>query len=296
MTRLAAALRRAARIAVERPRTAWWTMLALTAALFAVGVAGVTAWNIDAWTSTPRGSASMVVYLGEGVDGARAQALVADLSKLAGVERAELVSPQETAHRLQLALGGDSALLAGVELASLPASVEVTLDPGVRDVVEMSPTVRELRGTRGVDDVIVEDSGADRFGAALRVVRGVAWVGGALLAGLALVIVLAAIRVRLDRGAREQATLHLLGASPAFSIVPTALAGALQGALAALLAAAALWLLVAKFSTAITAALATAIGSAQVALPSLAAAAAFVALGGALGLVGGSLAGVPRAR
>ncbi len=296
MTRLASALRRAARIAVERPRTAWWTMLALTAALFAVGVAGITAWNIDAWTSTPRGSASMVVYLGEGVDNVRAQALVADLAKLAGVDRAELVSPQETAHRLQLALGGDSALLAGVELASLPSSVEVSLDPGVRDVVAMSPTVRELRGTRGVDDVIVEDGGADRFGAALRVVRGVAWVGGALLAGLALIVVLAAIRVRLDRGAREQATLHLLGASPAFSIVPTALAGALQGALAALLAAAALWLLVAKFSTAITAALATAIGSAQVALPSLAAAAAFIALGGALGLVGGSLAGIPRAR
>ena len=296
MTRLVSALRRAARIAVERPRTAWWTMLALTAALFAVGVAGVTAWNIDAWTSSPRGAASMVVYLGEGVDGVRAQALVADLSKLAGVERAELVSPQETAHRLQLALGGDSALLAGVELASLPSSVEVSLDPGVRDVVAMSPTVRELRGTRGVDDVIVEDGGADRFGAALHVVRGVAWVGGALLAGLALIIVLAAIRVRLDRGAREQATLHLLGASPAFSIIPTALAGALQGALAALLAVAALWLLIAKFSTAITEALATAIGSAQVALPSLAAAAAFVALGGALGLVGGSLAGIPRAR
>ena len=74
----------------------------------------------------------MVVYLGEGVDDARAAALLHELRGLAGVERAELVPPVESARRLRHALGADAALLDGVELGSLPASVEVTLAPGVQ--------------------------------------------------------------------------------------------------------------------------------------------------------------------
>ena len=49
-----------------------------------------------------------------------------------GVQTAELVSAEETGKRLQHALGGDAALLDGVDPASLPESVEVTLAPGVR--------------------------------------------------------------------------------------------------------------------------------------------------------------------
>ena len=75
---------------------------------------------------------------------------------LPGVERAELIAPAESAKRLEQALGADAALLDGVELDALPGSVEVTLAPGVRDVIAMSPTLRALRGTSGVDDVVLE--------------------------------------------------------------------------------------------------------------------------------------------
>src|SRR5206468_3306239 len=163
------ALRRAARAALAQPRAASWTLLALTCALAAAGIAVLAANNIESWTSTPRGGASMVVYLGERVDEARARGLAGELGKLPGVERA-------------------------------------------------------VRGTPGVDDVVVDDGGSDRLAGTLSVVRVVAWTGAALLGGLALVIVLAAVRSRLDRGARERRVLQLLGASPGFTIVPTALA------------------------------------------------------------------------
>lgn len=293
--RLASALRRTARIAVERPRAALWTMLALTAALFAVGLAGLAALHVESWTSAPRLGASMVVYLGDGVDEARAQGLAAELAKLPGVERAELVTATDSAARLQQALGADAALLDGVELASLPASVEVTLAPGVRDVIAMSPTVRALRGTPGVDDVVVEDGGADRVIGTLRTVRLVAWTGAALLAGLALIIALASVRVRLDRAEQDQSVLHLLGASPSFTIVPTALAGMLQGAAAALLAMLALRGAISLWGDDIAHALQGALGSVQIALPAATVLAMFVAVGAALGLVGGGLAGASRA-
>src|SRR6185436_8763042 len=128
-------------------------------------------------------------------------ALVGELRGLRGVERAELVSPAESARRLVRALGSDPALLDGVDPASLPASVEVTLAPGVREVVAMSPTVRALRGAPGVAEVVVEpgrddggdggDGGGDRVAGALGTARGAAWTAAALLAGLALLIVLA---------------------------------------------------------------------------------------------------------
>jgi len=285
--RIASALRRTAHIAIRRPRAALWTLLALTAALLSAGLAGLAAAHLGDWTRAEPTSASMVIYLGDGVDETRAAGLVAELAKLPGVERAELVTANESAARLQRALGGDAALLEGVELASLPASVEVMLAPGVRDVIAMSPTVHALRGTQGVDDIVVDD--AERASGTLRVVRLVAWTGAALLAGLALIIVLASIRVRFDRDRREAAVVYLLGGRSTFVIVPTALAGALQGVLAAALAAGAFYAGYAIYGERIT----HAIG--PVALPALSLVALFVAIGGALGLVGGGLAGASRA-
>jgi len=307
------ALRRTARLATDRPRTTLWTLLALTCALFAVGVAGVIAENLDAWTRAPRGRASMVVYLGESVDQPHAVALVAELSSLAGVDHAELVPPAESARRLQAALGlgtaapradgsfagaGDSPgaqLLEGIDVASLPASVEVTLAPGVRDVVAMSPTLRALRGTPGIDDVVLEDGGEDRTASAFASVRAIAWTGAALFAGLALVVVLATVRVRLDRGRRELAVARMLGAGPGFLGIPTALAGALQGSLAALLAAGAVYAGVRAYGSSLTDLLGGALGDVQLACPPTAEIALFVVAGGLLGLIGGGLAGASRA-
>lgn len=285
IVQLGSALRRAARMAVARPRTALWALLALTCALAAIGIAALAASNVEYWTAAPaRGGASMVVYLGEGVDDARAQTLTTELAKLPGVERAELVPAAETARRLQAALGMPTerdSLLDGVDLASLPASVEVTLAPGVRDVIAMSPIVSALHGTPGVDDVVVADDGPDRVAGTLGTVRVVAWGAAAVLAGLALIVVLATTRVRLDRDPQENRVLALLGASAAFTIVPTALAGAVHGIVAALLAAAGIGIALAMYGD-------------HVVGPAIAQLALFVALGAALGSIGGGLAGASR--
>jgi len=285
--RLGSALRRTAGIATRRPGAALWTLLALACALFVAGVAVIVAATVDRWADAhPGGGGAMVVYLGEDVDDARATALVGELRALRGVEHAELVPAAESARRLTRALGSDPGLLAGVELASLPASVEVRLAPGVRDVVAMSPTVRALRGAPGVADVVVSDASAadDHLTGALATARTVAWSGAILFAGLALVIVLAAVRVGLDRSHREAAVLRLLGASPGFLAIPSALAGALHGIVAAALAAVALACVVPG-----------SLGTIELASPPALALAGLVALGGLVGLVGGGLAGVSRA-
>jgi cell division transport system permease protein len=294
IARIAIALRRTFSIAAERPRAALWTLLALTCALSAAGVAAVAADNVDRWAQHPGGGASMVVYLGEDVEDARALTLVAELRTLPGVLRAELVPSSESARRLERALGADTTLLDGVEVDSLPASVEVSLAPGVRDVVAISPTVRALRGAPGVDDVIVEDGGDDRVVTALAAVRVFAWSGAALFAGLALVIVLAAIRVRLDRSRDELAVAHLLGAGPGYIVVPTALAGMLQGLVAALVAGGGVLVALHVYGDPIASSLTSSLGPVALAMPGGIELAVFVAAGAVLGLVGGALAGASR--
>jgi cell division transport system permease protein len=283
------ALRRTFAILIDRPRTAAWTLVAIVCALTVAAILLVVVENIDGWTAAPRtGGGSMVVYLGEGVSDANAQILANQLSHVAGVDRAELVSPADAAKRLERALGADAALLDGVDLASLPPTVEVTLAPGVRDVIAMSPLLRTLRGTPGVDDVIVEDGGDAKtrpFACRAFLVSC-----AALLAGLALVVVLAAIRVRLEHDRQEHAVLHLLGASPAFSAVPAALAGALLGLCASLAASLLVWLGVQTFGDE----LANALSVQSVSAPAVGAIALFVATSAGIGLVGGGLAGVAR--
>jgi len=286
------ALRRTARLATRRPRVALWTLLALSCALFVIGIAAIAAATIDRWADAHPGSGgNMVVYLGEGVEDARATALVVELRGLRGVERVELVSAAESANRLVRALGSDPALLDGVDVASLPASVEVKLAPGVRDVIAMSPTVRALREAPGVAEVVVEggeDAGGDRLAEALHTARGFAWTCAAVFAGLALIIVLAAIRVGLERSVKEAAVLQLLGAPPGFVALPSALAGAVLGAVAAIVAAVALGVVLHDPGTQL--------GTIELASPPAVAIAALVALGGLVGLVGGGLAGVARAQ
>ena len=293
--RVVSALRRTGGLVAERPRAALWTLLASTCALFAVAIAIVGATNVDRWAQRPGEGASMVVYLGEGVAETRAQELMTELRALPGVERAELVSPAESAKRLQAALGADTTLLEGVEVGSLPASVEVTLAPGVRDVVAISPTVRALRGAPGVDGVTVEDGGDDKTAAALHAIRYVAWGGAAMFAGLALIIVLASIRVRLDRTRNELAVAELLGASPTFFVIPSALAGAIHGAVAAVLAIAALATGLHVYGDAIASGLQPSLGAVELIVPAFADVVLFVAAGAGLGLVGGALAGASRA-
>jgi cell division protein FtsX len=289
--KLASALRRGGRIAVERPRVAAWALVAATCAMFVAGAALLAADAVEraAGAHTHASAGSLVVYLGDGVSDSSARALATQLEQLPGVDRADVVPAAESAHRLERSLGADAALLDGVDLASLPSSVEVTLAPGVRDVLALSPTIRALRGTPGVEDVVL---GADAQNNApsdspKHAAQDVAWGAAGVLGALAIVVVLASLRMQLQRERREREVYDLLGASPAFSIVPTAFAGALHGAAAAVLAALALVLGLARYGEQLPI---------DIALPAASALFAFVALGAALGFVGGGLAAGTRAR
>ena len=132
LARIGSGLCRTGRILMERPRTTLWTLAAPTCALLAAGIAALAADHLGRWTTAPGGGASMVVYLGEGVDEPHAQALVAQLGTLPGVEHAELVPAAQVGERwARMALEVKERVLVlpavAVQKGVIPAEQEAAL-------------------------------------------------------------------------------------------------------------------------------------------------------------------------
>ena len=292
---VAHALRRAARLLVSRPAQVAWAVGAVAAALVAFAIVHLAAQNVDAWSATWKGGASLVVYLAPGVTDEQVVTLSDELGGIAGVERVEHVPSAEAARRLRAALGTRDELLDGVDTAALPSSLEVTLATGVRDVAVASPVVDALRASPAVEDVELTGEWVDQVGAVLAGLRGIAWSLGALLGALAIWIVAATLRLALHGLAAEARVARLLGASSGFVRAPAVLAGAVQGALGASLAIAGAWLVHRSAAPDIAGAVGRVLGSVRIAFLPAAQLGLLVAAGAALGLIGGLLATGRRA-
>lgn len=273
----------------RRPAASLWATLAVAAALCGVAAIDLAARHVDAWSQALRAQASMVVYLDESATADHAGAVAAALADVDGVDAAVVVSTAEAADRLRAALGAHDALLEGVDPATLPLSIEVTLAPGVADVIGASPLLAELRAAGAVEDLEVTRDYTAPLGEALARFERLAWALFAIIGLAAALIVAAAVRLRVGSGAGrgERAALAWLGAGAWFVRGPALVAGATVGVLGAALALALAVALVDLFRIDV----APALGGAPAVAPwPLARAGVLLAAGGALGLLGGALA------
>jgi len=278
-------LQRTAHLAVDRPGITLWTFVAVTCAFAIAGSALAMRYGGQRFPTTASShGGSMILYLADGVGETAGRELSARLRGLPGVEHAELVTASESANRLVQALGADAALLEGVDLATIPASIEAALSPGVRDVITMSPTLKALRDIPGVVDVVVEGGGGNAQRGAVMSLRSALDAQTTVMAVLALVIAIAAMRVWLEPDPAAHRVFDLLGAPPGFAAGPTLLAGVLFGSAAALCSAIAVGLAIVRYGEAMDAA-----------WPSWVASLGFVGIGAAAGAVAAGLAGVFRA-
>lgn len=285
MRRRARALSRGVRRALSgvrrNPASATAVVSIVAAALFLAGLLYSAGAVLDASTRSMQ-RAHMVLYLEPDVGPEQASELRAAMARLDGVIAAEYVAPEIALARLRASLGPDDPAIAGIEAGMLPASVEVTLDAGAREVAALSPTVERLRALGGVDEVDFAEHWVDDLSGVRAGVRGAGL--GAILGLLALALYLAtsALAARLGGRAREAAVARLFGASSAYVRGPLVLEGALLGTLGAGLALAALWLLLARMAPAVGALLGDAAGRA-LALPQAGYLLAWVGAGAALG-------------
>jgi cell division protein FtsX len=289
--RVASALRRTGRLVARRPRLAAWAMLGVVAAAVAFGTALLAARNLERWAERWRGGATMVVYLEAGAATDRGKQIATELGAIAGVVRSEFVPADEAARRLRTALGADDALLAGVDPSALPASIELVLEPGARDVVAASPLFASLQSADTVENVELVGEWDDRIGGLLGGLRTAAWTLAAVFGVLAMLAVAATLRLRLAGSPDEARVARLLGAGPAFLLAPSVLAGAIQGALGAALAVPVLFYLHHELGPGIAASVERAIGGGgELVFLSSTGILTILIAGCAIGALGGALA------
>lgn len=260
-----------------------WAIAVVAAALAGVAATRLAAREVGQWSRQAEAQASMVVYLDEGATAEQAQALAARVEGLGGVVAVAVVSAAEASDRLRVALGAQDQLLDGVDPASLPISLEITLASGLAEVAAASPVVAELRATAGVEDVQVTRDASAPLAAALARLSRLAWLLFVVVGVGAVIAIAAAIRLHLAADARERRALILLGASGWLTRGPTIGAGLAVGVLGAALA------LAVGRALGATADLG---GMLDPAVWTLDAIGLTMALGAGLGLAGGTLAGV----
>ena len=229
------ALRRAFTAMVRSPYvtvTGTGTILVAVLSIGLVAAALSTAERLlEAWA----GEVRISVYLERGADLARAGAAV---TALAPGRAVEVVPAAEGLRRLAASLGDEARLLDGVGADALPDSVEVAV-PGI-GLDEAKALSLRLRQVPGVTDVDFGTAWLERLELFLRRART---AGLALLAVLGLataVLVSNTLRLAVYARREEIEIMKLVGATDAFVGAPFLLEGLLQGALAGLLAAAAL--------------------------------------------------------
>ncbi|MCP4444582.1 MAG: hypothetical protein GY811_04455 [Myxococcales bacterium] len=245
----------------RRPLIAALTIGVMTVALVLVGIAHMAERNVRTLSDGWGAGVQMIVYLDEGTSNEHAENISKALIDLPAVHNVIYVPPEKAMEHLRLSLGHHDELLEGIEASFLPASLEVQLVEGVRDLVSAHPVMERLLATSGVEDVEFLGNWVDDF---------TALIGRVQRAGLYLVIfasligvftVVATMRLSADSRASELRVLSLMGAPGVLRRGPTLIEGALLGLLGAVSATLLLWLLFSAGAPIIASALASSFGS-----------------------------------
>jgi cell division transport system permease protein len=178
-------------------------------------------------------SRQVTAFLDVELDGAEETALARRAAALGGVARVELVTREAALQRFRDRLGG-GALLEALEENPLPASIEVTLQPGADRAEEAGAVAAALRALPGVEEVAGGEAWVEGYARALSLVRGAGLGLGAILALATLLIVANTIRLAVYARRDELDILALVGASRTFLRVPYLLEGVIQGTLGGL--------------------------------------------------------------
>lgn len=279
-------LRRALDGLRKRPAMAAAVTSAIAVGFLLVGLVHLVARNVETMSASWGGTAHMVVYMEAGATPEQTGHIASVLERLSAVERVEQVPPEAALERLRQSMGEHEGLFEGLGTDMLPASIEVTLAAGIKDVARTHPIIERLEATVGVEEVVFVGDWADKLSTLMAGLRYAVWCFFALMGCACLYLVATTIRLRAQARRPEAEVMSLIGASRAFVRGPLLVEGMLQGALGALVAMALLWLLFDAGAGAVRETLYQTLGSAQVSFMPLGHLACFVAAGAALGLTG----------
>lgn len=176
----------------------------------------------------------VIVYIK--ADAENSEGIMQQMRALPEVAQARYVSREQAWRDFRAALGGQSALLEGLPREVLPASVEISLKPEVRDLAAVESLAARLREDSAVADVEYPSEWLERLNLTILWVRWVKWVFAAALFVAAFFVVGSTIRLAALARKEEVEIMQLVGASEELIQAPFLVEGILQGIVGAALA------------------------------------------------------------
>lgn len=272
------------------PLPAALAVVTIGVSLFLAGLFALLLSNMSGLLERFGREVRLTAYVDAGLGAEAERALLARVSRTKGVERAEWISPDQALERFRSRLGGDPALLEGLEENPLPASIEVELDAAHRDSDGLARVRGALAALPGVGEVSHGHAWVAGYARTISLLRRAALALGAVLGVAALVIVTNTMRLAIYARRDEIEILMLVGATRTFVGIPFLLEGMVQGAAGGLVALALLFAAFGALGGPLRGATSFLLGNAEPVFLEAGACMALVAAGAALGAAGSALA------
>lgn len=209
-------------------------MIALS--LFVVGLFGVAAHNIRVVLDQVESRVAVVAYLHDDASRSEIESIQLELRKLSQVRDVIYISRRQAYEIARRQLTDFESIFSELDSNPFPASLEVTLEPGQRN----ADAVHRLAGIIGelpfVEDVRYGQDWLDKVYLLRRVAAAAAMVVGGAFAGVAALIIGAAVRLAIFARRDEIVIMRLVGATDGFVRRPFLLEGLFTGVIGSLLA------------------------------------------------------------
>jgi cell division transport system permease protein len=263
-------------------------VLVLTLTFFTVLVVAVGIVNLNRVTRSIEDRYQITVYLEDGLGEQRTAEVAEGLAQVEGIRDAIVLGPKSFRERF-LSTGG--AGMEGVEDVSLdvfPTVIEVQLAPDYRSRMDLPSVAARIGRVPGVETVETHEGWLARLKGLVTVLGLVALVFGASVLAAAVLIVANTVKLAFIKRQPLVEVMRLFGASNSFIEAPVVLEGFLQGMTGALVSVLMTWGLTSLVDSRLAEILGP--GAWHLSFLPLSWAALFLALCGAVGILGAHLA------
>jgi cell division transport system permease protein len=197
--------------------------------LYVLGLFLLLAFNFNRFVASLGQEVQAQVYLEDTAGPEQIEALRAELSTDPAVATARFVSREEALQRFKRTFPALRDLPGSEAGNPFPASFELELKTGYRDLEAMDRLVKSYREAPGVEDLRYDPGWVQRLAGIVDLVESGGYGIGALLLLAALVTVAAVIRLSVLARSEEIEIMKLVGATPGFIRGPFLVGALAQG-------------------------------------------------------------------
>ena len=205
------------------------SMLTIAMGLLVITLMVSTVYNINLFARKLPERFFVVAYLGDRVNEAQAQDIIASLKERSGIEKVKYVSKAEALKELRTSLKDAEYVLEGLNENPLPASIEIRFKKEAMGPESVKTFVSSLKKIEGIEDVQY----GEKFLLSIHSLKTAMETIGLILTMVTIsgiiFICYSTVKILFYRRKEEIETLKLLGATRAFIRTPFVIEGAVIG-------------------------------------------------------------------